>query len=119
MRPITSTVTMSAAAATGVAASQTPTAAGFLTINGTLATAGVANLANAQQVSITSGGNDSGRLFTITGTVAPGIQQSDVVRGANAGTAVSTLPFLTVTSVYVDGPTAGAVTVGRAATSSS
>lgn len=98
--------------ADGVCASQTPGGAGNLTIAGALASGGVATIAAAQKITITSAGDDSGAVFTITGTDADGTTITEAVTGANAGAAVSTKYFKTVTQVAIDGAAAGAVTVG-------
>lgn len=96
----------------GVAASQTPSGAGNLTINGAKASGGVATFNAARQVTITSAGNDAGRTFTITGTDVNGNTLTEAVTGANADTATSTKHFKTVTQIAVDAATAGAVTAG-------
>lgn len=96
----------------GVAASQTPTEAGDLTINGAKASGGVATFGAARQVTITSAGNDAGRTFTVTGTDVNGDALTEAVTGANADTATSTKHFKTVTQIAVDAATAGAVTAG-------
>lgn len=97
--------------ADGICASQNPSGAGNLTINGALATGGVATLAAAQKVTITSAGNDTAITFTITGTDADGVTISEAVTGANASTAKSTKYFKTITQVAVSGDSS-AVTVG-------
>ena len=73
--------------ADGICASQTPLAAGNLTINGALASGGTVTLNAAQLITITSAGNDSGRTFTVYGTDVEGDLQTEAVTGANAGTA--------------------------------
>lgn len=96
----------------GVAASQSPGAAGNLTIAGALASGGVATIAAAQIITITSGGNDSAKTFTVYGTDADGTSISEAVTGANAGAAVTTKYFKTVTRVAIDAASAGTVKVG-------
>lgn len=98
--------------ADGVSVSQTPLAAGNLTITGALATGGVATIAAAQPITITAVSDESGRTFTVTGTDADGTVISEDVTGPNATTAVTTKFFKTVTQISVDAATAGAVTVG-------
>ena len=113
MRQITKTLTAAAAVANAVCLAQQPLAAGALTINGTLATAGVATLPAAYAVSITSNGNDSTRTFIITGTNASGSSISETVTGPNTTTVFSTRAFLTVTSVTISAASVGTVlTVG-------
>ena len=97
---------------TAICASQALGAAGSLRINGTLASGGVATLAEAQIVTITSAGNDSGITFTITGKDPDGTVISQAVTGANAGAAVSTFYFKTVTGIVTSGAVATTVTVG-------
>lgn len=119
-----------------ICASQTPGGAGDLTINGTLATtqpvAGAGGTASAPsslvrfstpvRVYITCAGNNSGRTFTVTGTLqgvgtfGPGIVAAETVTGANANTVSTTKYFSTVTSVSISGASTGAVTVGHSGT---
>lgn len=103
-----------AADADGVAASQTPAAGGVqsLTINGALASGGVATLDIPRQVAVTSAADDSGRLFVIVGTNSRGNRIVESIPGANAGASSTVKAFKTVIEVRVDGDTAGAVTVG-------
>ena len=86
--PYRSTVIMgplAAAAATGIALSQSGTAGTALTLNGSLVTSGVANLGSiARRVIVTSAGNDSTNTFTIVGTDRYGRTQTEVLTGANA-----------------------------------
>ena len=106
---------LAAADADGIAQTQTPGAAGALTLNGAFVTSGVAALGTGRsqrRVLITAVGNDSGRTFTITGTDGYGRVVTETVTGPNATTASSVLNYQTVTSVTVDAATAGAITVG-------
>ena len=69
MQPIVKIVgPLAAADADGICASQTPLAAGALTINGALATGGVATIAVPARITITSAGNDSTNTFVVVGT---------------------------------------------------
>lgn len=95
-----------------VCASQTPLGAGAMTINGASATAGVATLATARRIIITSAGNDSAKTFRITGTNADNNPIRETVTGANIGAAQSTQDYKTVTEVYASAATAAAVIVG-------
>jgi hypothetical protein len=97
--------------ADGICASQDPAGAGELTINGALASDGVATLDVPRNVTITSAGDDTGRVFTITGTDEYGEVVVENITGANAGAAAGKKAFKTVTSVEVDG-NSSAVTVG-------
>jgi len=119
--------------ANSICASQTPGGAGALTIDGTLATTrpvagfgGTAAAGSAEvrfptpvRVYITCAGNNSGRTFTVTGTVqsvnsfGPGAVVAETVTGANANTVATSALFSTVTSVTISGASTGAVTVGH------
>ena len=113
MRPIVVTAgPLASAAATAVCASQTPAAAGALTINGSLATGGVAYLGTAQRLAFASASNDSGQTFTITGTNWAGNIISETLTGPNATTVYSILDYLTVTSIVISAAATGAITVG-------
>jgi hypothetical protein len=97
----------------GISASASP-GAGAIVIGGALASGGVATMTMAQIVTLTSGGNDSGITFTVTGTDANGWTISQTVTGANAGAAVTTLYFKTVTRIVQSGAVAGTLIVGVA-----
>lgn len=110
MRPVTVVVgPLTAASANNIATSQTPGAAGALTLNGTTVVNGVAILDHARRVLITT--TDTTHTFTITGTSPTGTLLTEVVQ--NAGTSVqSQLDYLTVTSIVINGAATAAVTVG-------
>lgn len=98
--------------ADGVCQSQTPAAAGNLTINGAQASGGVASFTAARQITIASTSNIANRTFTITGTDAAGNTQSETLVGPNNSTVTTAAYFKTVTQVAISGAAAGAVTVG-------
>ena len=98
-----------------VAASQSP-GAGAITINGTLASGGVATLGAAQLITLVSGGNDTGITFTINGTDEEGAAQSESLAGASGGTATSLKYFKTVTSITHTGTVATTLSSGNAVT---
>ena len=122
MRPITFTTTALPSADTdSVCLSQTPLAAGDLTIAGALAAAGVATLVSTSakpryglQLTVGCAGADSGRTFTVTGTAPGGAAQTETIAGANIGTTAGVLFWETITQVAVDAATAGAIVVGTA-----
>ena len=101
-----------AADADGVCASQTPSGAGDLAINGALASAGAVTFDVPRQVTISGTGSESGKTFTITGTDETGAVSSESIAGPNNNTVSTTKYFATVTQVSVDAATAAAVTVG-------
>lgn len=112
MQPVVFTYAPTATDADGICLSQTPLGAGNLTINGVLASGGVATLGAQQFVTITCAGADAGRTFTIYGTGQTGQALSVTRTGTNVGVVVSAIGFKTVTRVAVDAATAGAITVG-------
>lgn len=112
MRPILNTYSPIAQDTDGICASQTPTGAGNLTINGALASGGTVTLTLAQHVSVSCAGADSGRTFTITGTDWLGYALTESIAGSSASITVGTQNFKTITQVAVDAATAGAITVG-------
>jgi len=71
-----------------------------------------ATLDMARRVIITSGGNDTGVTFTLTGTDWAGNVRSEAITGASAGAASSVLDYLTITSIATSGAVATTVTVG-------
>lgn len=106
MQPITVTVgPLDAADDNGIALSQTTAGAANLTLNGALVTGGVAVLDAPRRIIITSGGNDTGITFTITGTTYGGHTVSETVTGASGAAASSTVDFLTVTQIRASGAT--------------
>ena len=122
MRPIQKTINIAAADADGVATAQTPADGVNLTINGALATGGVATLLYPGKVTLYSASNLSTVVFTVTGLVlnqdGTRTVQSEALVGPNNGTVTSTLTFVTVTSVAVATAstfTTETVTVGNAA----
>lgn len=119
MRQITISRQLAAAAVGAIAASQTTAGAGNLTINGTLASNGIATLDVQRTVGITSGGNDSAVTFTIFGTDGQGRVISESLAGPNANTVSSVLNYLTVTRIAVNAAVASAVTVDTVGTGAS
>lgn len=108
MQPITVTVgPLDAADDNGIALSQTTAGAANLTLNGALVTGGVAVLDAPRRIIITSGGNDTGITFTITGTTYGGHTVSETITGASGATASTTVDFLTVTQISASGATSG------------
>jgi len=107
------TVTVSAASAAAVAASQTPGAAGNLTL-----TSSTVTLPNqGQRPSVTSAGADiSNRTFTFTGFDYSGNAFRLAMTGPGAGlTVVLPATMYQITNVAISGAAAGAITVGYAA----
>jgi hypothetical protein len=111
MRPVILSLTLVAGAVGAIAASQTLGGAGALTINGSLATGGVAKMAAQQNIGITSTGNYSATTFNITGTDSQNRVISERLAGPNNGTATSVLNYLTVTSITSSTALATATTV--------
>ena len=110
MRPITVTVgPLAAASANNIALSQTPGAAGPLTLNGSLVVGGVAILDNPRRILITTA--DTTHTFTITGLSPTGtvLTESFLVVG---GASFSTLDYAKVTSIVISAAASGAITVG-------
>jgi hypothetical protein len=110
MRPITVVVgPVGTTSATNIAASQTPGAAGNLTLSGALVTGGVAVLPTPQRILITT--TDTTTVFTITGTSPTGTLVTETVVGTGSSVS-SQLDYATVTSIRVNQATTAAVTVG-------
>lgn len=85
----------------------------------TVGTYGTATLDVARRVLITSGGNDTGITFAITGTDPNGNVISETLTGASGAAAQSVLDYLTVTSIIPSGAVATTVTVGTSGVASS
>lgn len=111
MRPVTVSVgPLAAASANNICLSQTPTSA--FTINGALATSGVATLDTPRRVLFTTAANESAKTITIVGTDWNYAPQTEVITGPNATTGYTNLDFRTVTSITISAGAAGAITVG-------
>ena len=80
---------------------------------------GTATLDVARRALFTSGGNDTGITFTLSGTDVNGSTISEAVTGANAATAASVLDYKTITSIATSGAVATTVTVGTNGVASS
>jgi len=118
--PSTVIIQLVAAVANGIATSQAVGAAGPLTINGSLASGGVATMDVARRIIIASAGADSAKVFTVTGTSRDGNTQSETITGVATPTPVqSVLDYKTVTSILASAATAGNITVGTNSVGSS
>ena len=73
---------------------------------------GVATMDKPRQVIITSGGNDTGITFAITGTDVNGSPVSETLTGASGAAATSVLSYATITQIKPSGASAGTLTVG-------
>jgi hypothetical protein len=105
---------------TAIAASQSP-GTGVITLNGSLASGGVATLDTQRRVVLSSGGNDTAINFTVFGTNGAGFPIQDTVAGGNTtGTpAVTNLDFKTITNIIHSGTVTSTLTVGTGNTGSS
>ena len=83
-----------------------------LVLGGALASGGSVTFVYGRLVTITSGGNDSGISFTVTGTNVDGDAQTESITGANAGVATGTKFFKTITQIAAVGDPAGTVKAG-------
>lgn len=111
MQTIVTTVgPLASASANNIALSQTPTSS--FTLNGALASGGVATLDTPRRVLFTPSGNESANTFTIVGTNGSNMPQTEVLAGANATTFYTNLDFKTVSSITLASGAAGAITVG-------
>lgn len=116
MLPRTVTVgPLASAAANNIATSQTPSGAGNLTINGSLASGGVATLDTPRRVLFTPAGAEAsnGTVWTVYGTDWNGNNATETVAGVdNPATVYTKYDYKTVTRIAVNKAQADAVTVG-------
>lgn len=104
-----------ALAATAVCAAQAVAGAGNATINGTLATNGVATFDYARAFSIvTSNAANTTETVTITGTDYYGQTQTQTLTCNGTSTVTSTKTFKTITQVAVSAALTGNLSVGSA-----
>jgi len=99
--------------ADGVCQAQTTAGAGDLTINGALASGGVATFGEQQRVTLYSAADLRALTFTVYGTTRVGDSISEAITGPNAGTVTTTANFKTVTQVAVSGAVGTTGTVGN------
>jgi hypothetical protein len=101
-----------------ICASQSP-GAGAILINGSGAVNGIGYISSptntntmAQRVTLTSGGNDSGVVFAITGTCADGRVQTEAITGGNIAAVTTVKYYASITSIVQSGAVAGTLKVG-------
>lgn len=111
-RPVAITKALTASSATAICAAQTLGAAGNLTINGGLASGGVATLDTQRQVLFTTTENDSALTATIYGTDGRGSVIVDSITLPSSTTKATNLNFKTVTRIAVNGAIGANITVG-------
>jgi hypothetical protein len=112
MRPVTVTLALEAADDNAIAESQTPGGAGNLTLDGALATDGVATLVVPQFLLLTTAADETGKTFTFYYTDRYGTAQTYATAGVNNTTKVIPINAKTVTRIAVSAATAGAILVG-------
>ena len=113
MKPVQVTLAISAADDDSICLSQTPSGAGNLTINGALASGGVATQAVPQYLLLTTAADETGKTFTIYYTDRYGTAQTYATAGVNNTTKVLPINAKTVTRIAVSAATAGAIKVGN------
>lgn len=115
MRPVRITKSLAAASDNNIAQSQTPGAAGALTLNGSTVVGGVAILDTPRRVLLTFAADETGHNFVITGNQkvdGTGNTISETIAGTAPGTAQSVLDYGGVTSVTISAAATGAIKVG-------
>jgi len=120
MRPVTVTVgPLATPSANNISLSQTPTAAAGFAINGSLASGGIATLDKPRRVLFTPTGNESANTFTVVGTNASNMLQTEIIVGSNAANFFTNLDFKTVSSIRLTANASAAITVGTNSVASS
>lgn len=104
--------TLSAASANNIVLSQTPLAAGDLTLNGSTVSGGVATLDTGRQVLFTFAANETGHSFVVYGQNRSGGGMQETIAGTAAGTVATTQSFYKVTRISISAAATGAMTVG-------
>ncbi len=103
----------------GIAAAQSASAAGYLTLNGALVVDGKWSVSGyGQKVAVTSGGVDTGITFTVYGKDVDGKATTEVLTGASASAVTTSAYYKEVSSVRASGATANTAKVGLVALSS-
>lgn len=109
-QPVYFTKSLAAAVDDGIAASQTPSGAGPLTL-----TASPIVLDTPRQVILTFAGDETGHSFVIAGypsTTASNTPISETIAGTTAGTVASTRMYGQVTSITISAAATDAITAG-------
>ena len=101
MRPIQQTLNIETADPNGVVTAETPVNNTDLTLDGAYTSGGVATFPFPTEVTFTSTDNLSTVTFTVIGTDANNVYQSEAVVGPNNTTVQTTNKFKTVTKVQV------------------
>jgi len=101
MRPIQKTISYAAADLNSAVEAETPADGVDLTLGGAFASGGVVTFPEATTVDFTSASDLSDTLFTVIGTDASGLPQSEDVTGPNADTVSTTKLFKTITAIAV------------------
>lgn len=96
----------------GISTAASISGAANLTIGGALASGGSVTMDCPRNVTILSAGDDSGITFTVTGTDESGTAITEVITGADTGTATGSSFFQTVTQIATSGSSAGNVSAG-------
>lgn len=127
--------TVPAASANNIALSQTPSGSTPITINGALATAGVATLSSGlttiftttggcwqRRILLTCAGADSARSIVVVGTILVDGKSyviGETIAGSGGTTTQSKNDYTTITSITPDGGAwAGAITIGTSGVAS-
>lgn len=108
----TFTITLAASSSTSVALAQTGSGGTSFTINGGLATGGVATFDVARRVLVSPTGNESTNSFTITGTDRYSRPQTEILQGLNSTSSYTLHDFLSVSAITPALTPAATVTVG-------
>ena len=115
MRPISFTRSQPAADANSVAAEQLLNASGAITLNGDLASGGVATLTVPAYLTIFNE-KSATVSFAVTGTRPGGGTQTETIAFTASGTVTGSLSFATVTEITASAPTSATISVGNAIT---
>ena len=91
----------------------TPTAAGSITLSGTLVSSGIATLSSNRKILVYSDADDSGITFTITGQNTLGNAVTEVLTGPNTTTVYSASEYRTISSIAVSGAGTGNIEIGQ------
>ena len=113
MRPISFTRSQPAASGTSVAANQLLNASGAITIDGTLASGGVATLTVPAYLTVFSD-KSATVTFVASGTRPGGGTQVESIVVTASGTVTGSLSFATVTGITASAATSATISVGNA-----
>lgn len=110
---------LASASTTNIRTASAISAAGSVTLNGTLVSGGVATLDKPRRILFTFASSEVGHNYVLTGTNWGGNVIGETIVGTAPGAVASVLSYATLTSVVADAASTGNVSIGTNALATS